>query len=47
MTLFVRGRSRDFQTVVLQGTIGWRVVDPELLASRIDFSINLGTGRRP
>ena len=45
MTLFVRGRSRDFQTVVVQGTIGWRVVDPELLASRVDFSLGLRTGR--
>ncbi|MCX4198872.1 SPFH domain-containing protein, partial [Methylobacterium organophilum] len=45
MTLFVRGRSRDFQTVVVQGTIGWHVVDPELLASRVDFSIDLRTGR--
>lgn len=44
-TLFVRGRSRDFQTVAVQGTIGWHVVDPELLASRVDFSINLATGR--
>ena len=26
MTLFVRGRSRDFQTVVVQGTVGWHVV---------------------
>lgn len=45
MTLFVRARSRDFQTVVAQGTIGWRVVDPEMLASRVDFSIDLRTGR--
>lgn len=44
MTLFVRGRSRDFQTVSVQGTIGWHVVDPERLASRIDFSIGLSTG---
>ena len=44
-TLFVRGRSRDFQTVVVQGTIGWRVVDPVLLASRVDFSLSLRTGR--
>ena len=43
-TLFVRGRSRDFQTVAAQGTIGWHVVDPELLASRVDFSIGLSTG---
>ena len=45
MTLFVRGRSRDFQTVAVQGTIGWQVVDPELLASRIDFSIGLTSGQ--
>ncbi|TXN46652.1 SPFH domain-containing protein [Methylobacterium sp. WL7] len=45
MTLFVRGRSRDFQTVAVQGTVGWHVVDPELLARRVDFSINLATGR--
>jgi regulator of protease activity HflC (stomatin/prohibitin superfamily) len=45
MTLFVRGRSRDFQTVVAQGTIGWRVVDPERLASRVDFSLGLRTGK--
>jgi regulator of protease activity HflC (stomatin/prohibitin superfamily) len=45
MTLFVRGRSRDFQTVVVQGTIGWRVVDPELLARHVDFSIGLVTGK--
>ncbi|GJE62204.1 SPFH domain-containing protein [Methylobacterium trifolii] len=45
MTVFVRGRSRDFQTVAVQGTIGWHVVDPELLASRVDFSIGLVTGK--
>jgi hypothetical protein len=45
MTLFVKGRSQDFQTVSVQGTIGWHVVDPELLASRIDFSIGLFTGK--
>ncbi|MFY9290178.1 MAG: SPFH domain-containing protein [Methylorubrum rhodinum] len=44
MTLFVRGRSRDFQTVAVQGTIGWHVVDPERLASRVDFSIGLRSG---
>ncbi len=45
MTLFVRGRSRDFQTVAVQGTIGWHVVNPELLASRVDFAIGLSNGR--
>ncbi|HEV2544888.1 MAG TPA: SPFH domain-containing protein [Methylobacterium sp.] len=45
MTLFVRGRSGDFQTVAVQGSIGWHVADPERLASRIDFSLDLRTGR--
>ncbi|GAA0280356.1 hypothetical protein LNAOJCKE_1994 [Methylorubrum aminovorans] len=45
MTLFVRGRSSDFQTVAVQGSIGWHVADPERLASRIDFSLDLRTGR--
>lgn len=45
MTLFVKGRSQDFQTVSVQGTIGWHVVDPERLTERVDFSIALGTGK--
>ncbi|RUX34741.1 band 7 protein [Mesorhizobium sp. M2A.F.Ca.ET.042.01.1.1] len=45
MTLFVKGRSQDFQTVAVQGTIGWHVVDPARLAERVDFSIDLKTGK--
>lgn len=45
MTLFVKGRSQDFQAVAVQGTIGWHVADPERLASRVDFSLDLRTGR--
>ncbi len=45
MTLFVKGRSQDFQTVSVQGTIGWHVVAPEQLAERVDFSINLASGK--
>jgi regulator of protease activity HflC (stomatin/prohibitin superfamily) len=44
MALFVNGRSQDFQPVALQGTLSWHVVDPELLASRVDFSIGFGNG---
>ncbi|MES2289472.1 MAG: SPFH domain-containing protein [Pseudomonadota bacterium] len=44
MALFVKGRSQDFQTVAVQGTLTWHVQDPELLASRVDFSIGLLTG---
>ncbi|MBB2961685.1 SPFH domain-containing protein [Methylobacterium sp. R2-1] len=45
MTLFVRGRSADFQAVAVQGSIGWHVADPERLAARVDFSVDLRTGR--
>lgn len=45
MTLFVKGRSQDFQDIAVQGTIGWHVVDPERLATRVDFTIGLFTGK--
>ena len=38
-------RSRDFQELTVQGVITFRVADPELLARRIDFSLDLETGR--
>jgi regulator of protease activity HflC (stomatin/prohibitin superfamily) len=44
MALFVKGRSQDFQAVAVQGTLTWHVADPELLASRVDFSVGLFTG---
>ncbi|WP_066723724.1 band 7 protein [Sphingomonas pituitosa] len=44
MALFVKGRSQDFQTVAVQGTLTWRVADPELLAARVDFTIGLNSG---
>lgn len=45
MTIFVKGRSADFQAVNVQGALGWRVIDPERLAERIDFTIGLGNGQ--
>ena len=38
-------RSADLQEVVAQGIVTWRVADPAALAARIDFSIDLGSGR--
>lgn len=38
-------RSADFQRVTVQGAITFRVGDPALLADRIDFSIDLRSGR--
>ncbi|MET1112139.1 MAG: SPFH domain-containing protein [Allosphingosinicella sp.] len=42
--LFVKGRSKDFQDVAVQGRISWRVADPQRLAERVDFTIGLLTG---
>ena len=44
MTLFVKGRSRDFQALSLQGALTWRVADPQRLAERVDFTILLSSG---
>lgn len=38
------GRSSDFQDVAVNGIVTFRVKDPELLASRVDFSIDTRTG---
>ena len=39
------GRSADVQEVITQGIVTFRVSDPDTLATRIDFGIDLGTGR--
>ena len=41
---FFHGRSADFQDVTTQGVITFRVVDPQTLAQRVDFSIDLDEG---
>jgi regulator of protease activity HflC (stomatin/prohibitin superfamily) len=38
------GRSKNFQDTTVQGVITFRVVDPERVAERVDFAIDLGTG---
>jgi regulator of protease activity HflC (stomatin/prohibitin superfamily) len=38
------GWTADFQQVIAQGNITFRVIDPELLAKRVDFSIDLTRG---
>lgn len=38
-------RTADFQQATVQGTIAYRVVDAESLAERIDFTVDLDTGR--
>lgn len=38
------GRSSDFQDVTAQGVITYRVVEPERLSERVDFTIDLSSG---
>jgi len=38
------GRTRDFQTMTVQGDIVWRAADAEALMQRVDFSIDLVSG---
>jgi regulator of protease activity HflC (stomatin/prohibitin superfamily) len=45
MVLFFKGRSKDFQAVTVQGNLTWRVAAPDVLGLRVDFSIDLKTGR--
>jgi regulator of protease activity HflC (stomatin/prohibitin superfamily) len=45
MVLFFKGRSKDFQTLNVQGNLTWRVANPDILGNRVDFSIDLATGR--
>ena len=39
-----QGRSRDYQDVTVQGEMIYRVTDPDCLASRVDFSVDLDSG---
>lgn len=45
LSYLFHGRSADFQDVTVQGVITYRVTDAEALAERIDFSLDLATGR--
>jgi regulator of protease activity HflC (stomatin/prohibitin superfamily) len=45
LPLLVSCRSRDHQEITAQGVVSFRVVDPERLAERVDFTIDLQTGK--
>lgn len=45
LTFQLRSISLDFQEVYVQGTVTWRVADAEALASRVDFHLDLTSGR--
>lgn len=42
--LLFHARTADFQDVTVQATVNYRVVDPDLAATRIDFGISPATG---
>lgn len=44
LPFLVKAQSADFQDLTSQGTILWRVSDPEKLSDRIDFTIDLKSG---
>jgi len=44
LAFLFHGRTSDFQDVTTQGVITYRVVDPEVLARRVDFSIDPARG---
>ncbi len=45
LTFVVRGTTGDFQEAVVQGVVTWRVDDAAAMAERVDFYIDLSTGR--
>src|SRR5689334_6612091 len=45
LPLLFHARTSDFQDVTVQATLTYRFADPELAASRIDFSVDPDTGR--
>jgi len=45
LPLLFHARTADFQDITVQATITFRVTDPRLTASRIDFSINTFSGK--
>lgn len=47
LPILFHGRSSDFQDVSVQAVLSWRVANPEVLASRVDFTLDLRTGRWP
>src|SRR4029078_8467753 len=44
VTFAIHGRSADFQDVVVQGNLAYRIGDPAATAGRVDFSIDLRRG---
>lgn len=46
MTFLVKSQSADYQDLAAQGTILWSIADVAQLADRVDFSVDLKTGKQ-
>lgn len=44
MVFVVNAQSADFQDIMVQGNVLWRIADVDAIASRVDFSIDLDRG---
>ena len=44
-SFLIHARTQDFQDLVVQGTVVFRICEPERLARRIDFTVDKDTGR--
>jgi regulator of protease activity HflC (stomatin/prohibitin superfamily) len=44
LALAFHGRSADFQDVMVQGALSYRIVEPARTAARVDFTVDLGKG---
>jgi regulator of protease activity HflC (stomatin/prohibitin superfamily) len=44
MSLFINGRSKDFQDMSVQGNISWHIASADRTAERVDFTIGLHNG---
>ncbi|MFK7938455.1 MAG: SPFH domain-containing protein [Roseovarius sp.] len=45
LTFMVKSQSSDYQELAVQGTILWRVADATRLSDRVDFTLDLKTGK--
>ncbi|RED10660.1 SPFH domain-containing protein [Pontivivens insulae] len=46
LIFMIKGQSSDYQDLAVQGSVIWRVVDADKVASRIDFGIDINRGVR-
>ncbi len=45
LPILFHGRSKDYQDVTVQAVLTWRVAQPETVAKRVDFTLDLKSGK--